>query len=79
MASLEDYELPYEEYYRVPLETAHVVNQPRRAAKGVVAMGATAMRALETAADREGSVHPVRAGPRWWSHPSRVYAWSTAC
>ena len=58
VASLEDYEPPYEEFYRVPLETARVVNQARRAGKRVVAVGTTAVRALETAADREGTVHP---------------------
>ncbi len=64
VASLEDHEPPYEEFYRVPLETARLVNQARRAGRRVVAVGTTVVRALETAADREGEVHP---GQGWTS------------
>jgi S-adenosylmethionine:tRNA ribosyltransferase-isomerase len=60
VASLENDEPPYEEYYRVPLETARVVNAARRAGRQVVAVGTTAVRALETAADREGEVHSAQ-------------------
>jgi len=41
VASLEEDEPPYEEFYRVPLGTARVVNQPRRAGKRVAAVGTT--------------------------------------
>jgi len=58
VASLEDDEPPYEEFYRVPLETARVVNAARRAGRRVVAVGTTAVRALETVADGEGTLHP---------------------
>lgn len=58
VASLESHEPPYEEFYRVPAETARIVNVARAAGKRVVAVGTTVVRALETAADETGVVHP---------------------
>jgi S-adenosylmethionine:tRNA ribosyltransferase-isomerase len=58
VASLEDHEPPYEEYYRVPLATARVVNRAKAAGRRVVAVGTTAVRALETVADVTEGVHP---------------------
>jgi S-adenosylmethionine:tRNA ribosyltransferase-isomerase len=58
VASLEHHEPPYEEFYRVPLETARTVNRARAAGKRVVAVGTTVVRALETVADKDGTVHP---------------------
>jgi S-adenosylmethionine:tRNA ribosyltransferase-isomerase len=58
VSSLEDHEPPYEEFYRVPLETARVVNAARIAGGRIVAVGTTVVRALETVTDREGTVHP---------------------
>jgi len=58
VASLEAHEPPYEEFYRVPLETSRVVNAARAAGKRVIAVGTTAVRALETATDVEGTTHP---------------------
>jgi S-adenosylmethionine:tRNA ribosyltransferase-isomerase len=58
VASLEDHEPPYEEYYRVPLATARVVNRAKEAGRRVVAVGTTAVRALETVADVTEGVHP---------------------
>src|SRR5205807_7809658 len=39
VASLEDHEPPYEEYYRVPSETARQVNLARAAGHRVIAVG----------------------------------------
>jgi S-adenosylmethionine:tRNA ribosyltransferase-isomerase len=64
VASLEDHEPPYEEYYRVPRATADVVNAARRAARRIVAVGTTVVRALETTADETGVAHP---GEGWTS------------
>lgn len=64
VASLEDHEPPYEEFYRVPPDTARVVNVARSAGKRVVAVGTTVVRALETVTDRDGVVHP---GEGWTS------------
>ncbi len=58
VASLEAHEPPYEEYYRVPAETAQAVNQAHAAGKRVIAVGTTVVRALETVCDPTGSLHP---------------------
>ncbi len=58
VASLENHEPPYEEYYRVPLETACAVNDAHASGKRVVAVGTTVVRALETVTDVEGHTHP---------------------
>lgn len=62
VASLEDHEPPYEEYYRVPPETADMVNRARHAGKRVIAIGTTVVRALETITDQYGTTH---AGEGW--------------
>ncbi len=64
VASLEDHEPPYEEYYRVPLETAQRVNTAHLTGKRVIAVGTTVVRALETVTDSEGTIHP---GEGWTS------------
>ncbi len=58
VSSLEAHEMPYPERYRVPEATASHVNAVRRAGGRVVAVGTTVVRALETAADDRGVVHP---------------------
>ena len=62
VASLEDHEPPYEEYFRVPSATAGQVNAARRAGRRVVAVGTTVVRALETATDDRGH---TAAGEGW--------------
>ena len=64
VASLEEHEPPYEEFYRVPLETARLVNAAHATGKRVVAVGTTVVRALETVTDVEGVTHP---GEGWTS------------
>jgi S-adenosylmethionine:tRNA ribosyltransferase-isomerase len=64
VASLEDNEPPYEEFYRVPLETARLVNAARASGRRVVAVGTTVVRALETVTDPAGTTHP---GEGWTS------------
>ncbi|MGB8345331.1 MAG: S-adenosylmethionine:tRNA ribosyltransferase-isomerase [Ktedonobacteraceae bacterium] len=58
VSSLEAHEPPYEEYYRVPLETARAVNMAHAANRRVIAVGTTVVRALETVTDSEGITHP---------------------
>lgn len=58
VASLENHELPHEEFYRVPFETAQIINAARKAHRRIIAVGTTVVRALETVTDSEGSVHP---------------------
>lgn len=62
VASLEDHELPYPEYYRVPEATARAVNEARRSGNRVVAVGTTSARAIETVAEPGGVVH---SGEGW--------------
>jgi S-adenosylmethionine:tRNA ribosyltransferase-isomerase len=65
VASLEDHEPPYEEFYRVPTATARLINSTRAAGGRIIAVGTTVVRALETAVDSaSGHVHP---GEGWTS------------
>jgi S-adenosylmethionine:tRNA ribosyltransferase-isomerase len=58
VASLEDDEPPYEEFYRVSPETAAEINAARKSGRRIVAVGTTVVRALETVTDRDGVTHP---------------------
>jgi S-adenosylmethionine:tRNA ribosyltransferase-isomerase len=64
VASLEDHEPPYEEYFRVPPETADLVNAAKRTRRRVVAVGTTVVRALETVTDNRAITSP---GEGWTS------------
>jgi S-adenosylmethionine:tRNA ribosyltransferase-isomerase len=59
VSSLEAGEAPYPEWFRVPFDTARRVNGVRRSGGRVIAVGTTVVRALESAADRTGEVHPA--------------------
>ena len=56
VASLEDHEPPYEEFYRVSPQTAERVNAARRDGYRIVAVGTTVVRALETVSDERGTI-----------------------
>jgi S-adenosylmethionine:tRNA ribosyltransferase-isomerase len=58
VASLESDELPYPEHAHVSPTTAMRVNATRAAGGRVIAVGTTVVRALESAVDCEGTVHP---------------------
>jgi S-adenosylmethionine:tRNA ribosyltransferase-isomerase len=58
VSSLERHEPPYEEYFRVPHQTAERVNASRLAGHRVLAVGTTAVRALETVTDDRGVTSP---------------------
>jgi S-adenosylmethionine:tRNA ribosyltransferase-isomerase len=64
VASLEDHEPPYEEFYRVHRDTAERVNAARRGGHRIVAVGTTVVRALETVTDEHGVTSP---GEGWTS------------
>ena len=64
VASLEDHEPPYEEYFQVPVETAVRVNAAREAGHRVIAVGTTVVRALETVTDHRRTTSP---GEGWTS------------
>jgi S-adenosylmethionine:tRNA ribosyltransferase-isomerase len=58
VASPEAHEKPYAEWYSVPEATAALVNHVRARGGRVIAIGTTAVRALESVVDEEGTVHP---------------------
>lgn len=62
VASLEEYEPPYEEFYRVPPETARLVNMAHETGKRVIAVGTTVVRALESVTSVSGMTH---SGEGW--------------
>lgn len=71
VASLEDHEPPYEEFYRVPAETARAVNSARASGKRVIAVGTTVVRALETVTDGDSVTHPGEGWTREIITPQR--------
>jgi S-adenosylmethionine:tRNA ribosyltransferase-isomerase len=71
VASLEDDEPPYEEFYSVPPETARLVNAAREGRRRVVAVGTTVVRALETVTDADGVIHPGEGWTRVFVTPER--------
>jgi S-adenosylmethionine:tRNA ribosyltransferase-isomerase len=58
VSSPESHELPAPEWFRMPTVTAAHVNLAHRAGRRVIAVGTTAVRALETVTDASGTVHP---------------------
>jgi S-adenosylmethionine:tRNA ribosyltransferase-isomerase len=58
VASLEADESPYPERFRVPAETADLVNRAHDGGHRVIAVGTTVVRALETVASVDGRIHP---------------------
>jgi S-adenosylmethionine:tRNA ribosyltransferase-isomerase len=58
VSSLEGRELPYPERYAVPAPTAALVNATHALGGHVIAIGTTVVRALESAVDSQGFVHP---------------------
>ena len=75
VSSPEKDEPPMPERFTVPASTARLVASTRAAGGRVVAVGTTVVRALETATDPDGTVHPAHGwtdlvlGP---DRPSRV-------
>ncbi len=58
VSSLESHEPPPPEWYRVPATTAAQINTARRTGGRVIAIGTTAVRAIETVSEPDGTVHP---------------------
>lgn len=55
VASLENHEQPYEEWYEVPLRTAERIRETHDRGGRVIAVGTTVVRALESSVDRGGN------------------------
>ena len=64
VASLEVDEPPYEEFYRVPAETARLINAARDNGSRIIAVGTTSVRALESVANDSGRISPGEG----WTH-----------
>ena len=62
VSNLETHEPPYKEFYRVTSETARMVNEARASGRRIIAVGTTAIRALETVTNADGMTH---AGEGW--------------
>jgi S-adenosylmethionine:tRNA ribosyltransferase-isomerase len=60
VSSPEGHEPPAAEWFRVPPVTARQVNAARTQGQRVIAVGTTAVRALETVVDDHGQVHPAQ-------------------
>jgi S-adenosylmethionine:tRNA ribosyltransferase-isomerase len=60
VASPEAHERPYPERFQVPDTTARLVNEARAAGRRIIAVGTTAVRAIETAADERGRLRAAR-------------------
>ena len=59
VSSLEGHERPYAEQFEVTAATAAAINGTHAGGRRVVAVGTTVVRALETAVDEQGDVHPA--------------------
>ena len=62
VSNVDTHEPPYKEFYRVNAETAEIVNNARAAGHRIIAVGTTAIRALETVTNGYGESH---AGEGW--------------
>lgn len=60
VSSLEENERPYPEYLEIDPVSASIVNTAKREGRRVIAVGTTAVRALESAADTSGRLKPYR-------------------
>jgi S-adenosylmethionine:tRNA ribosyltransferase-isomerase len=73
VSSLEAEEPPYPEKYRVPRATAAAINHARGAGARVIAVGTTAVRAVESAASADGIVQPSEGWTNLMITPERGF------
>jgi S-adenosylmethionine:tRNA ribosyltransferase-isomerase len=60
VSSLEENETPYPEYMEIDPVTASIINTAKNQGRRIIAIGTTAIRAIETAVNNEGIVTPFR-------------------
>ena len=65
VSSLETDEVPFPEFFRIPPVTASLINTARQQGRRVIAVGTTAIRAVESAVDETGR---VIAQEGWTAH-----------
>ena len=71
VASLELNERPYDEYFKVSQSSADAINMARKKGKRIIAVGTTAIRAIESAADQYGKVQAKDAWTDLYITPQR--------
>ena len=71
VASLESDERPYDEYFKISENSAGIINHARKNGNRIIATGTTAIRVLETVADRNGFVHPGEGWTNIFITPER--------
>lgn len=71
VSSLEVEERPYAEYFEVSATTAALVNLAQREGRRIIAVGTTAVRALESAVNDQGLVEPQRGWTDLYLTPER--------
>lgn len=59
----------HSEYYEISEEAAEKINRAKKEGRRVVAVGTTCVRTLESAADENGFVHPVKADTNIFIYP----------
>lgn len=65
VSSLESDEIPYPEYFRIPPVTSSLVNTARQQGRRIIGVGTTAVRAVESAVNKQGKVGPMEG---WTEH-----------
>ena len=60
----------HSEYYEIDEENAEKINRAKREGRRVIAVGTTSVRTLESAADENGFVKPVKANTEIFIYPS---------
>lgn len=60
VSSLEENETPYPEYMEIDPVSTSIINTAKRQGRRIIAVGTTAIRAIETAVNNEGSLLPYR-------------------
>lgn len=72
VSSLEIGEKPYPEYYRVPLFSSSLINRAREEGRRIIAVGTTAVRAVESSLDENsGRVIPSNGMTKLYITPGR--------
>lgn len=71
VASLEIDERPYPEYFRVPNTSAQIINQAKKEGRRIIAIGTTAIRAIESAINSKDIVIPSEGFTHLFITPER--------
>ncbi len=71
VASLENNERPYEEYFEIESNTAKRLNNAKKRGSRIIAVGTTAIRAVESATDQKGKVTAQKGWTDLFINPKR--------